>query len=272
MIDTVATVLRNDRTVSSSGRQYGQLRLRTEPPVNVLAGQFAMLKAHGLVEPLLRRAMAYFRVNHESREVEFIYQKLGRGTNALYALEPGDEVDLLGPLGNTFEYGTPATEALLVAGGVGSAALFIVAEELLKRGHKVRLFIGGANEGDLCGLHEFAEILGTDMINAATIDGSCGEHGFVTAPLENYLKGHRDVEILACGPDAMLHRVSQIASQYSVPAQLSLEAPMACGFGICVGCAVPVVADCPEGYVYKKVCTDGPVFKSKELHWLDPHK
>ena len=230
-----------------------------------------MLKPHGLVEPLLRRAMAYFRVSEASDEVEFIYQRLGRGTNALFKLEPGDEVDILGPLGNTFEYCSSATEALLVAGGVGSAALFIVAENLIKRGQEVRLFIGGASEGDLCGMREFAELLGSSMIHAATIDGSYGERGFVTTPLVNYLKAHRSVEVLACGPDAMLHRVSQIAEEYSVPAQLSLEAPMACGFGICVGCAVAVVSDSPEGYVYKKVCTDGPVFNAKDLHW-DPHK
>jgi len=73
--------------------------------------------------------------------------------------------------------------------------------------------------------------------------------------------------IYACGPDPMLHRIAQIADQFSIPTQLSLEAPMGCGFGVCVGCAVAVKADCPEGFVYKKVCTDGPVFWSKELSW-----
>ena len=71
----------------------------------------------------------------------------------------------------------------------------------------------------------------------------------------------------SCGPDAMLHRVAMIAEAHHVPAQLSLEAPMACGIGICVGCAVAVKADVPEGFVYKKVCTEGPIFWSKELKW-----
>jgi dihydroorotate dehydrogenase electron transfer subunit len=233
----------------------------------VLAGQFAMLKPHGLVEPLLRRAMAYFRANEEKDEVEFIYQRLGRGTSALSLLKTGDQVDLLGPLGNTFDYSNVQAEAILVAGGVGSAALFILAQHLVRLGRRVRLFIGGASEGDLCGLREFEELLGPSMISAATIDGSYGRQGFVTSPLEEHLNSHGDVEILACGPDAMLHRVAAIAAEFSTPAQLSLEAPMACGFGICVGCAVAVVSDAPEGFVYKKVCTDGPVFKSRELYW-----
>jgi dihydroorotate dehydrogenase electron transfer subunit len=267
LLDTVATVVKNDPSVSSSGRVYGDLRLRTQSPLKVLAGQFAMLKPHGIVEPLLRRAMAYFRVNEERHEVEFIYQKLGRGTSALALLEAGDEIDMLGPLGNTFDYSRSEAEALLVAGGVGSAALFIAAEDLVQRGTRVRLFIGGASEGDLCGIREFEALLGSKMISAATIDGSYGEPGFVTSPLEQYLSTHRDAEIYACGPDAMLHRVARIALEFSVPAQLSLEAPMACGFGICVGCAVAVVSDVPEGFVYKKVCTDGPVFKAEELYW-----
>lgn len=267
MIDTIGSVVGNSVAVSASGRHYGQLRLRTGPSPQVLAGQFAMLKPHGLVEPLLRRAMAYFRANEESHEVEFIYQKLGRGTSALARLKPGDKVDLLGPLGNTFDYSNAGLEAVLVAGGVGSAALYIVAEDLVKRGRRVRLFIGGASKGDLCGLGEFERLLGTSMISCATIDGSHGERGFVTAPFEKLLESHRDVEVFACGPDAMLYRVAAIASQFSIPAQLSLEAPMACGFGICVGCAVAVASDAPEGFVYKKVCTDGPVFRAEELYW-----
>jgi dihydroorotate dehydrogenase electron transfer subunit len=72
--------------------------------------------------------------------------------------------------------------------------------------------------------------------------------------------------IYSCGPDAMLHATTKIAAAHHVPAQLSLEAPMACGIGICVGCAVAVKHDCAEGFVYKKVCTDGPIFWSEELH------
>lgn len=272
MIDTIAIVERNDRLISAAARSYGCLRLRLAHPIPVLPGQFAMLKPHGLREPLLRRAMAYYRSEREGSglSVEFIYQVLGRGTQALAALRTGDEVDFLGSLGNTFDLGAVENHAaLLVAGGVGSAALFMLAEELRRQQTPTRLFIGGASRGDLCGLEDFISLLGIENVFSATVDGSYGEQGFVTAPLEEYLRAHRDSSkiIFACGPDPMLHRVSNIADEYDVRAQLSLESPMACGFGICVGCAVAVKADCPEGFVYKKVCTDGPVFWSSELHW-----
>jgi dihydroorotate dehydrogenase electron transfer subunit len=272
MIDTVATVESNDPIESASTRSYRQLRLRIDRQITVLPGQFAMIKPHGSYEPLLRRAMAYYRsaIVNDARIVEFIYQVLGRGTQMLGRLKPGDSVDLLGSLGNTFDIeAARGREALLVAGGVGSAALFMLAEELRTRGIRTRLFIGGANRGDLCGLNDFIDLLELDRVIGATVDGSYGERGFVTVPLEKYLELHRGdpMIIYACGPDAMLHRVSQIADQNALPAELSLESPMACGFGICVGCAVAVKADCPEGFVYKKVCTDGPVFRSDQLHW-----
>ena len=159
--------------------------------------------------------------------------------------------------------------ALLVAGGVGSAALFMLAEELLRREVPVRLFLGGASRGDLCGIEDFIRLLGAENVACATVDGSRGERGFVPLPLEVHLRepADRPTIIYACGPDPMLHRVAAIAAQHAIPVQLSLEAPMACGFGICVGCAVAVRADCPEGFVYKKVCTDGPVFWGRDLHW-----
>lgn len=277
MIDAVSTIERNELISSASSRSYGLLRLRLDQPIRVLPGQFAMLKAHGIYEPLLRRAMAFYRTEGTGGvvSVEFIYQVLGRGTQSLAKLERGDKVDFLGPLGNTYDIEfARGCEVLLVAGGVGSPALFMLAEELLKLNVATKLFIGGTSHGDLCGLSDFTELLSKDNVICATIDGSFGEKGFVTAPLESYLQatdGQPKI-IYSCGPDAMLHRVAQIAEQHDVPAQLSLEAPMGCGYGVCVGCAVAVKTaigpECPEGFVYKKVCTDGPVFRSEELHWL----
>lgn len=273
MIDAVATIERNELIRSASARSYGLLRLRLDQPITVLPGQFAMLKAHGIYEPLLRRAMAFYQTeaSNEALSADFIYQVLGRGTQALAQLERGDKVDFLGALGNTYDLEAAHNrEALLVAGGVGSPALFMLAEELLKLGIPTKLFIGAMSHGDLIGLADFTELLSKENVFCATIDGSFGERGFVTAPLESYLQttAGQPKMIYSCGPDAMLHRVSQIAEQFDVHAQLSLEAPMGCGFGVCVGCAVAVKAECPEGFVYKKVCTDGPVFWSEELHWL----
>ncbi len=277
MLDTIATVERNDLFASTPkdqgrSRQYGYLRLRIQQSQTILPGQFAMLKKHGIYEPLLRRAMAYYCVEQhsDSTSVEFIYQILGRGTEALATMRVGDEVDYLGALGNTYDLAAAqGKEALLVVGGVGSAAVFMLAEELLKQGTPTRLFIGGASRGDLLGYDDFVELLGKENCFSATVDGSEGETGFVTAPLEQHLQANagKPMLVYSCGPDAMLHRVAMIAEAHHVPTQLSLEAPMACGIGICVGCAVAVKADVPEGFVYKKVCTDGPIFWSKELKW-----
>jgi dihydroorotate dehydrogenase electron transfer subunit len=300
MIDTVTTVERNDLILPEpdggsgigSGRRYGYLRLRLDRKIPVSPGQFAMIKPHGIYEPLLRRAMAYYRSVTAGGAlcVDFIYQILGRGTQALANLRPGDKVDFLGSLGNTYDVeAARGREALLVAGGVGSAALFMLAEELVRlnsgtdsglsgadSGHRqakvcptVKLFIGGASRGDLCGLGDFIELLREENVICATVDGSLGEASFVTAPLERYLQregGARTI-IYACGPDPMLDRVAQIAGRFGAPSQLSLEAPMGCGYGVCVGCAVAVKDDCPEGFVYKKACVDGPIFWGEELIW-----
>jgi dihydroorotate dehydrogenase electron transfer subunit len=216
--------------------------------------------------------MAYYRsvIAGGAPCVDFIYQILGRGTQALATLRPGDKVDFLGSLGNTYDIeASRGREALLVAGGVGSAALFMLAEELVRLGARAKLFIGGASRGDLCGLEDFIELLREENVICATVDGSLGEAGFVTAPLERYLRssGAAQTIIYACGPDPMLHRVAQIAGRFGAPSQLSLEAPMGCGYGVCVGCAVAIKHDCPEGFVYKKVCVDGPVFWGEELYW-----
>ncbi len=268
MIDSVCIVERNHLTLSASGREYGQLRLNLGRKIEVQPAQFAMIKPHGLVEPLLRRAMAFYRCEtvDGGTHSEFIYQIIGRGTKALADLRRGDKVDFLGPLGNTFSEGND--EALLVAGGAGSPALYMLAEREKTRGRAVRLFIGGASKGDLCGLDDYVKLIGQESITATTLDGSHGSPGFVTSPLEKYLTRIQtnNAEILACGPEPMLDRVSEIASEYRIPTQLSLESPMACGFGICVGCAVAVKADVPEGFIYKRVCVDGPVFRSDELY------
>ena len=280
MIDTVTTVERNDLILpepdggsgGGSGRMYGYLRLRLDREIPVLPGQFAMIKPHGIAEPLLRRAMAYYRsMTAEGAPcVDFIYQILGRGTRALANLRPEDKVDFLGSLGNTYDIeAARGRDALLVAGGVGSAALFMLAEELVRRDARVKLFIGGASRGDLCGLGDFIGLLREENVICATVDGSLGEASFVTAPLERHLQrgsGARTI-IYACGPDPMLHRVAQIAERFGAPSQLSLEAPMGCGYGVCVGCAVAVRDDCPEGFVYKKACVDGPIFWGEELYW-----
>src|SRR5262249_36889232 len=160
MIDIIATVERNEIVRSASGRDYGLLRLGLPQKIEVLPGQFAMIKPLRDYEPLLRRAMAYYqsKIIDNVLYVEFIYQILGRGKQSLARLKRGDGVAFLGSLGNTYDVeASKGREALLVAGGVGSAALFMLAEELVKRETSTRLFIGAMSSGDLCGIDDFIE-------------------------------------------------------------------------------------------------------------------
>jgi dihydroorotate dehydrogenase electron transfer subunit len=146
----------------------------------------------------------------------------------------------------------------------------MLCEELKARRIDAHLFLGAATSEALvgCGLNDFSSL---DIpVNITTDDGSAGERGFVTAPLERYLREGEGASssIYACGPWVMMKRVSEVAAQFEVPCIVSLEAPMGCGFGVCVGCVVAVKNDGQLGYdSYRRVCTDGPIFDSEIIRW-----
>ena len=194
--------------------------------------------------PFLGRALSVMRVGVEGR-VEFLLEDVGPGTHRLCELEPGEGVELVGPLGRGFA--GPAGEALLVGGGIGIAPLLGAQEE----------WGGLALLGFRDGAHAQAGALFAGAV-IATDDGSSGHHGPVTELLSAELD-RAPRPILACGPPAMLDAVRAIALARDVPAQLALEAPMACGFGACWGCVVATV----DGY--RRVCVDGPVFFAEAL-------
>lgn len=213
-------------------------------------GQFAMLSLdpHGLhLDPLLPRPMAIF--GRRGARVEFRYHVVGRGTALLARLSPGAELGVLGPLGNGFA--APAGRPLLVGGGTGTASLYELAQ--LREG--TRVLLGGRSADAILGLAEF-QTLGVEL-HVATEDGSLGERGLVTELLDP----QPGDEVFACGPTAMMRAVHERARAAGVPCRVSLESHMACGFGICLGCAVPS----DEGFRY--VCTHGPVFDAERLDW-----
>ena len=275
MIDITARVERNREIVSG----YRLLTLSFEEDIPVRAGQFAMLKAHSCHEPLLRRALAIYRAEG-SRQLSFLYHVLGRGTEALSQIESEGRVDALVPLGNGWldlPLGKPQQDheqerrrAIVVAGGIGSASVLMLCEELSRKGTETQVFFGAATERVAwgCGLDDFREL--ALPLTLTTDDGSLGECGFVTAPFERHLRegGGEGATIYACGPWVMMRWVAAIAAQYSVPCLASLEAPMGCGFGVCVGCVVAVQQDGPAGYgSYRRVCTDGSVFPAEIIKW-----
>ncbi|MEK6302280.1 MAG: dihydroorotate dehydrogenase electron transfer subunit [Acidobacteriota bacterium] len=278
MIETVATVQSNEEV--SPG--YRLLVLSFERQIEARAGQFAMLRPEGSFEPLLRRALAVYR-QLGSNQLSFLYQVLGRGTETLARCVPSSKVEALIPLGNSWPVypeapvdgpaqtaGGQTDRAIVVAGGIGSASLLMLCEQLARQGVETEVLFGARDEATArgCGLEDF-RALGVSL-TITTDDGSLGERGFVTGPLERLL--HEDVfsqaTIYACGPWVMMSRVAEIAARSSVSCLVSLEAPMGCGFGVCVGCVVAVNTDGPPGYdSYKRVCIDGPIFSARTIEW-----
>jgi dihydroorotate dehydrogenase electron transfer subunit len=265
MIETIATAESNRELAPG----YRLLTIALTQTVAIKPGQFAMLRPRRALEPILRRAFAVYRIEGD-RRLSFLYQVMGRGTDALSQVRKGDEVEALLPLGNSWPIEPAMGRAVVVAGGVGSASMLMLCDELKRSKIETKVLFGAATEQAAigCGLEDFREI---DLpLILSTDDGSLGERGFVTAPLERELRqsNRGDLTIYACGPWQMMKRVSELATQFETRCLVSLEAPMGCGFGVCVGCVVAVNADGPLGYgSYKRVCTDGSIFRADEIRW-----
>lgn len=246
-------------------------------------GQFLMLGWTDGQDPLLPRAMSIRRaacgVRRAASEVEMLYKVCGRGTSLLAAMRPGRSLRALGPLGNGFEVPGKVTSAVLIAGGIGVPPIAALAEALATRRAarvtKMAVFLGGRSKTDLLCVSDLRRAGAT--VYVATEDGSAGHKGLVTERLEQYLHTRHpgskpgagltpDTRLYACGPHPMLAAITPIAKKYNLPYQASMEANMACGFGACMGCVVPVRGDDP-GRAYRLVCKDGPVFDGHEILW-----
>lgn len=245
-----------------------RLRLRVPGWPGFAPGQFAMLSpgALGAVErsdPLLPRPMAVYRARADggSAEVEILYKVSGRGTALLAEARAGDTVRWVGPLGRAFAPPPPGARALLVGGGTGVASLYELASRLLQRG-PVSVLLGARSAGDLMGREDFAG-LGCGL-ELATEDGSEGDRGPVTDLLERELSADLGAHVYACGPTPMMRRAAELAAARGRPCQVSLESHMACGFGVCLGCAAPLAAG-----AYALVCQEGPVFEAARVGWED---
>jgi dihydroorotate dehydrogenase electron transfer subunit len=228
-------------------------------------GQFIMLRGDWGRDPLLPRPMSLLSVAPEGR-ADLLGRAVGRGTRLLEGSLPGTRVSVLGPLGNGFPDPTSSTLDLLVAGGVGMPPLFMQAEHSARRGliDRCEMIYGGRTARDLVLLAEMRALgLSTHL---STEDGSVGRRGRVTSALEARIEHHlaatptQRLRILACGPREMLWAVARIAAPHAIECHLSVEEQMACGIGVCLGCAVPAH---PRPFRY--TCSEGPVFLSSEL-------
>lgn len=229
---------------------------------SVNPGQFIMLKVSEAYDPLLRRPFSIHRVDGE--QVQLLYQVVGKGTQLMSQMRPGEVLDVLGPLGNGFTLQPGIAQAMLIGGGVGVAPLLFWAQELVRHKLKLLLFIGGKNKADLLAVEDFRQ-LGAQLY-LATEDGSAGHTGKVTETVKDYLTSGESTAataVFACGPKAMLAQVAGLAKPYELPCQLSLDVVMACGVGACMGCVVKA----GDSGDYIRVCKEGPVFEASRILW-----
>lgn len=248
---------------------YFQLDLEageSTPCDSVKPGQFLMLRGDWGRDLINGRAFSLLNVTDE-RHFSVLAKVFGRGTALLAEATPGTPLTCTGPLGSHFQPASSEELQLLVAGGVGLPPLHFHARRAVDAGlaQRVVLFYGGRTADDIV-LCDEVEQWGVEL-NVATEDGSRGTKGFVTVPLisriEQELAKGTKLRISSCGPTPMLKAVRKIALELGVEADLCLEEQMGCGFGVCLGCAVPVYGEMP----YKYCCTDGPVFDAREVRW-----
>jgi dihydroorotate dehydrogenase electron transfer subunit len=228
-----------------------------------LPGQFVMAapRTHQIVpSPLLKRALAVYSI--EDERLSILVKAIGEGTLRLALMRPGHSANLIGPLGNGFDLtAARGKTSFLIVGGVGIASVYLLAEKLKQQGDEVHLLYGARTASELVMVEDFQSL---DIpVFIATDDGTAGFRGFITAGLGDYLRVRpfSDLNFYTCGPEPMLKAVSAFACVRGIPCQVSVEARMGCGFGVCLGCSVRT----RDGY--RLACSDGPVFQAGELIW-----
>jgi dihydroorotate dehydrogenase electron transfer subunit len=274
MLDKKAKV----KGIRNVGAQNFLLTLSTPEQARLVRpGQFVMLKCVEDVDenPLLRRPFTIFNIHRHSRSrkpagLELLVKDVGIGTHKLAQVRPGQMLDCLGPQGRGFQISSEMRNRLeiacLVAGGVGIAPFYLLAQDLLAHHVKPVLFYGGANVDDLV-LRDYFERLGTEIVYS-TEDGSLGERGLITQPVAQFLKMHarKNVRVYACGPWGMMRAVHALSVEHNLQCEVSLEARMGCSLGACLGCVVRS-RDHQGEEQYLRVCQDGPVMNSRLIDW-----
>lgn len=225
-------------------------------------GQFIMLKVSESYDPLLRRPFSIMELDKEKGEIMILFKVIGLGTVGLLNLKQGDDVNIMGPLGNGFDTSVDLGEDYihLLAGGTGIAPIYPLAQELINQGKKVRVLLGVASQPDIIHADELAFMGCSVMI--ATMDGSFGCPGSVMLLMQREIERGHMKYIYACGSNGLMQSVNALAAAESIDGQLCLEARMACGVGACKVCSCALAA--AEGK-RATVCKDGPVFRVGEV-------
>jgi dihydroorotate dehydrogenase electron transfer subunit len=251
---------------------YNVLTLRAPEIARAAApGQFVMVKAGGAADPLLRRPFSVFEIIRDHAGVasalSLLNKRIGPSTALVYAAAPGQRVSCLGPLGRPFSLIDAPAEAWMVAGGVGLAPFLTLAGSLRARGVHSTLFYGARRADELFCQNPFRDL--EVELTLTTEDGSAGERGRVTGPLEQRLASrapNAPLMLYACGPEGMLAATAKMAMRYGRPCQVSVERIMGCGLGGCYSCVVPMRAEHGR-FHHVRSCLSGPVLAGDQIVW-----
>ncbi len=225
-------------------------------------GQFINIKCSPpeVLDPLLRRPFSIYDIEEDFNVASILYLVRGKGTRYLSKLQKGNELDYCGPLGNPLNI-DGEKKVLLVGGGIGVAPLYFIAKQLSGRGREVS-FMCGFKESNF-------RIWEKDLMRLSISyqifceDGMWGSVGMVTEGLEDKLGQFKGFRVYCCGPQEMLRNLQEIFKGKDIEVTALLEEKMACGTGVCMGCAIKVRKG--SGFVYKRVCSDGPAFNLAEV-------
>jgi dihydroorotate dehydrogenase electron transfer subunit len=254
------------------GEHYHSLTIvAPEIGEEVAPGQFVSVRCPEGSSHILRRPFSIYRVHKRggwASTIEIVFDVRGPGTAYLSSLRTHAALDLVGPLGRGFALPKTRAHCLLVGGGIGAAPLFFLADELRNEGHRVDCILGARSGRFLLNAIDVRRL--ASVYRITTEDGSTGERGVVTDVLEETMTRCSTDVVYSCGPHPMLAAVSRICARNSVPVQVAVEELMACGFGVCMTCVMPVVRHRnrrEESVVYVRSCTEGPVLDGASVVW-----
>ncbi len=253
------------------------LRIRVAGMAPAAPGQFVMVAGANQAEPYLRRAFSVYDqapAGNGALAISLLGKVIGRGTANLAACTPGEDVPVLGPLGIGFHSmasdAPHGGRAALVAGGIGSAGLGLLAQAFARAGTPFDFYYGGRSADDLVEAGEFrrlSESTGGRLVRT-TEDGTAGVRGLVTEALAATLRdgateaGAAYRALYTCGPHGLMAAVARIAADHGIEGEAAMETPMGCGYGACLGCAVQL-----KKGGYALCCRHGPVFDLGEVVW-----
>ncbi len=249
MKQVLATVISNIKITSD----YYLMWLESpEIAAEARPGQFIMVRCGG--DTLLRRPLSVHQVDGD--KMALLFTIVGRGTDWLSQRKAGDDIDIFGPLGNSFSINPDSQKLLLVAGGIGIAPIRFLADAANKQSKNITLLMGAQQAVQ----HLSTELLPSPMkLVISTDDGSMGNNGPSTLSIPH--EANQADQIFACGPVGMYQTMAQMPELKNKSVQVSLEVRMGCGRGICYGCTIKTKLG------LKKVCQDGPVFDLDDILW-----